>query len=302
MKGFIGSANIDTNSRLCMSSAVAAHKRAFGEDLVPVTYEDLEQADLIVLVGSNTAWCHPVLYQRIVKAKEQRPELQGRRHRSAAHADLRDRRSASAAARGHRCLALQRPAELAAASTDIVDPRLHRAAHPRCGARTAGRRQYRGRCRRRGAPLRRSSRIAAGGFLPPVRAHRARRHAFSQGVNQSSAGTDKANSIINCHLLTGRIGRPGAGPFSITGQPNAMGGREVGGLANTLAAHMELDDAEHRAHRAGVLARPRASRSGPDSRRSSCSRRCTPEASRRSGSSRPIPSSACRTPTGRAQR
>ena len=69
---------------------------------------------------------------------------------------------------------------------------------------------------------------------------------FSQGVNQSSSGTDKVNSIINCHLLTGRIGRPGMGPFSITGQPNAMGGREVGGLANMLAAHMDLGDAEHR--------------------------------------------------------
>ncbi len=75
MKGYIGTANIDTNSRLCMSSAVAGHKRAFGEDLVPVNYEDLEQADLVVLVGSNTAWCHPILFQRIAKAKEARPEM-----------------------------------------------------------------------------------------------------------------------------------------------------------------------------------------------------------------------------------
>ena len=69
--------------------------------------------------------------------------------------------------------------------------------------------------------------------------------AFSQGVNQSSAGTDKVNSIIKCHLLTGRIGRPGMGPFSITWQPNAMGGREVGGLANTLAAHLDIGDVRH---------------------------------------------------------
>ncbi len=81
--------------------------------------------------------------------------------------------------------------------------------------------------------------------------------AFFQGVNQSSAGTDKANSIINAHLLTGRIGRPGMGPFSITGQPNAMGGREVGGLANMLAAHMELDNPEHRAIGAGFWQSPR---------------------------------------------
>ncbi|WP_165614383.1 molybdopterin-dependent oxidoreductase, partial [Paraburkholderia ginsengiterrae] len=75
MKGYVGSANIDTNSRLCMSSSVAGHKRAFGEDLVPVCYEDLEIADLVVLVGSNTAWCHPILFQRIVKIKETRPEM-----------------------------------------------------------------------------------------------------------------------------------------------------------------------------------------------------------------------------------
>jgi len=76
MKGFIGSANIDTNSRLCMASSVAGHRRAFGTDTVPGCYEDLELADLIILIGSNTAWCHPIVYQRIVKAKEERPELQ----------------------------------------------------------------------------------------------------------------------------------------------------------------------------------------------------------------------------------
>ncbi|HKE95519.1 MAG TPA: molybdopterin-dependent oxidoreductase, partial [Povalibacter sp.] len=75
MKGYIGTANIDTNSRLCMSSAVAGHKRAFGEDIVPICYEDLELADLVLLVGSNTAWCHPILFQRITAAKQQRPEM-----------------------------------------------------------------------------------------------------------------------------------------------------------------------------------------------------------------------------------
>jgi assimilatory nitrate reductase catalytic subunit len=75
MKGFIGSANIDTNSRLCMSTAVAAHKRAFGADAVPVCYEDIEQADLVVIVGSNYAWAHPVLYQRLAAAKKARPEM-----------------------------------------------------------------------------------------------------------------------------------------------------------------------------------------------------------------------------------
>ena len=88
MKGYIGSANIDTNSRLCMSSAVAAHTRAFGEDLVPVDYEDLELADLVVLVGSNAAWCHPVLYQRLRRAKQQRARPEGRGHRSTTHSHL----------------------------------------------------------------------------------------------------------------------------------------------------------------------------------------------------------------------
>ena len=90
MKGFIGSANIDTNSRLCMSSAVAGHLRAFGEDIVPVGYDDLEAADLIVLVGSNLAWCHPVLMQRIEAEQEATPGTAARRRRSAPHRDLRE--------------------------------------------------------------------------------------------------------------------------------------------------------------------------------------------------------------------
>jgi assimilatory nitrate reductase catalytic subunit len=245
MKGFIGTANIDTNSRLCMSSAVAAHKRAFGEDLVPVCYEDLELADLIVLVGSNTAWCHPVLYQRIVRAKERRPELRiviidPRRTASCDIADLHLPLRAgtdvwlfngllswlgqhdgidAAYARAHtRGLARARlVADNTAGDVDAV-ARI-------CGVDPAALRQF------------------YRWFAATPRCVT----AFSQGVNQSSSGTDKANSIINCHLATGRIGKPGMGPFSITGQPNAMGGREVGGLANTLAAHMELDDAAQRA-------------------------------------------------------
>ncbi len=86
MKGFIGSANVDTNSRLCMASSVAGHRRAFGADTVPGTYEDLDVADLIVLVGSNAAWCHPVLYQRMMKNKRERGG-QDRRYRSAPHRD-----------------------------------------------------------------------------------------------------------------------------------------------------------------------------------------------------------------------
>ena len=112
MKGYIGSANIDTNSRLCMASSVAGHKRAFGTDTVPGCYEDLEQADLVVLVGSNLAWCHPVLFQRLVAARET-ARHEGRGDRSAPHRDLRDRRYASCNCTGHRCGTVQRPARQA---------------------------------------------------------------------------------------------------------------------------------------------------------------------------------------------
>ncbi len=244
MKGFIGTANIDTNSRLCMSSAVAGHKRAFGEDLVPVCYDDLEQADLIVLVGSNTAWCHPILFQRIVRAKEVRPEMKvvvvDPRHTATCElADLHlpikpgtdvwlfngllsflSRRGV--VDRNFVTLHTNGPdAALAAAGTESEDVE---AVAKACKLKLDDLLTF------------------YSWFANTERTIT----AFSMGVNQSSAGTDKVNSIINCHLLTGRIGRAGMGPFSITGQPNAMGGREVGGLANMLAAHMELNEPSHR--------------------------------------------------------
>ena len=244
MKGYIGSANIDTNSRLCMSSAVAGHKRAFGEDLVPVCYDDLALADLVVLVGSNTAWCHPVLFQRITAARQERPDMKivvidPRRTATCEFADLHLPVRAGtdvwlfngllAFLHQHGAVAT----EFVASSTSGVDRAL-RVAEQTAGSMCAV--------------------AKACGIDERVLAEFYRLFArtektvtvFSQGVNQSSAGTDKVNSIINCHLLTGRIGRPGMGPFSVTGQPNAMGGREVGGLATTLAAHMDLESADHR--------------------------------------------------------
>jgi assimilatory nitrate reductase catalytic subunit len=241
MKGYLGSANIDTNSRLCMASAVAGHKRAFGADLVPGCYEDLELADLIVLVGSNTAWCHPVLFQRILRAKVQRPELKlvvidPRRTTTCGSADLHlPIRSGTDVWLFNGLLSyLYREGALdrdfvsghtagLAAAVDAAACSINEVAEL-CG-------------------------IDARRLTEFYRLFAATPHvvtAFSQGVNQSSAGTDKVNSIINCHLICGRIGKPGMGPFSLTGQPNAMGGREVGGMANMLAAHMELGDAGHR--------------------------------------------------------
>ena len=241
MKGFVGTANIDTNSRLCMASSVAGHRRAFGSDTVPGSYEDLEEADLVVLVGSNLAWCHPVLFQRLLAAREKR---------------------------GTRIVAID---PRATATTEAAD--LHLAVAP--GADVA---LFSGLL----AHLAEAGRVDRGyveahtvGYEAALTEARAFDLAaaagtteltpdalktfydlfartervvtiYSQGVNQSSAGTDKVNAILNCHLATGRIGRPGMGPFSVTGQPNAMGGREVGGLANMLAVHMEIENPDHR--------------------------------------------------------
>ena len=131
IKGFLGTANIDTNSRLCMASSVAGHKRAFGSDTVPGLYEDFELADLVVLVGSNLAWCHPVLFQRLEAAKRGAAGHAHRRHRSAPHRDLRDRRSAPGAAARQRRRPVQRPAGRAAA------PRRHGDALRRASTRPA---------------------------------------------------------------------------------------------------------------------------------------------------------------------
>ncbi|HEY8026030.1 MAG TPA: molybdopterin-dependent oxidoreductase [Burkholderiaceae bacterium] len=244
MKGYIGSANIDTNSRLCMSSAVAGHKRAFGADLVPICYEDLELADLIVLVGSNTAWCHPILFQRIAKMKESRPEMKlividPRRTATCELADLHLPVKAGTDVwlfngllqylAGNGAV----DADFIAAHTNGYDDALSVAA-----GSSADPQEVAKICKIDLKDLLTFYRLFAETEKVVT--------AFSQGVNQSSSGTDKVNSIINCHLIGGRIGRPGMGPFSITGQPNAMGGREVGGLANMLAAHMDLDNAAHR--------------------------------------------------------
>jgi assimilatory nitrate reductase catalytic subunit len=241
IKGYIGSANIDTNSRLCMASSVAGHKRAFGEDVVPTCYEDLTLADLIILVGSNTAWCHPVLFRQIVEEKERRPGLtlvviDPRRTPTCELADLhlpvkagsdvwlfngllsylRRHGLVDAGFVANHTVGASQAFEVA----DVDDETVAAA----CGLDLTKLR----------------------GFYHLFADNERVVTAFSQGVNQSSAGTDKVNSIINCHLVTRRIGRSGMGPFSLTGQPNAMGGREVGGMANMLAAHLEIENPQHR--------------------------------------------------------
>jgi assimilatory nitrate reductase catalytic subunit len=242
MKGFIGSANIDTNSRLCMSSPVAGHRRAFGSDTVPGTYEDLELADLVVLVGSNLAWCHPILYQRLAAAKQTRPEMRvvtidPRRTMTAEIADIH--------------LAIRADGDVALFNGLLAWLHEHGAIdRDYVGNYTSGLEKTLAAAQATDldavAELTGLARDELASFYGLFTHTEKTVTVYSQGVNQSSSGTDKVNAIINCHLATGRIGRPGAGPFSVTGQPNAMGGREVGGLATTLAAHMDIENPFHR--------------------------------------------------------
>ena len=240
MKGFFGSANIDTNSRLCMASSVAGHVRAFGEDVVPGVYEDWEEADLVVLAGSNAAWCHPVLHQRLMAAKAAHGTkivvIDPRRTATADAADLHLPIAAgsdialfnSLLTYLHKSNKIDRlwisehanGLEDAIAAATIPGADMVDWAAAECGV---------------------DPELLETFFDLFAKTERVMT-VYSQGVNQSSVGTDKVNAIVNVHLATGRIGRPGMGPFSVTGQPNAMGGREVGGLANQLAAHMKFDD------------------------------------------------------------
>jgi assimilatory nitrate reductase catalytic subunit len=241
MKGFIGSANVDTNSRLCMASSVAGHRRAFGADTVPGMYQDLDEADLIVLVGSNAAWCHPVLYQRMIAAKRERNAklvvIDPRRTATAEDADL-FLPIAPGMDTALFCGLLAHLADSLALDCAYID------------RHTTGFVEALARAREIAADAAATARATAldkadvARFFELVRRTERVVTCFSQGVNQSAQGTDKVNAIINVHLATGRIGRPGMGPFSLTGQPNAMGGREVGGLANQLAAHMGFAPAE----------------------------------------------------------
>lgn len=246
-KGFWGTANIDTNSRLCMASSVAGHRRAFGTDTVPGQYEDLEQADLVVLVGSNLAWCHPVLFQRLSAAKAVRPGMKvvvvdPRRTATCEIADLH----LAIAPGGDIALFNALLAEIEA--TGCADAGFLRNVTGAEAAFAAA---------RAGDPAEAGlSPEDLSAFLNLWAGTEKVVTVYSQGVNQSSQGTDKVNAILNCHLATGRIGRPGMGPFSVTGQPNAMGGREVGGLANMLACHLEIENPAHRRAVQGFWASP----------------------------------------------
>ncbi|ABV87130.1 molybdopterin-dependent oxidoreductase [Shewanella pealeana] len=254
-KGFIGTANIDTNSRLCMSSAVSAHIRAFGEDVMPGCYQDFELADVVVLVGANTAWTHPVLYKRILAAQKQRGTklvvIDPRQTATASFADLHLQLkpgSDLALFNGLFChLARSSRADHAfiAEYTQGFDSTLEKISCDSSLAETAA---------KTGLTVSQlidfynlyitSSLELSQPTSPESIAKPKVVTASGQGVNQSTIGTDTSNAIINCHLAMGDIGKPGCGPFSLTGQPNAMGGREVGGMATQLAAHMGFSSPE----------------------------------------------------------
>ncbi len=240
-KGFIGTPHVDTNSRLCMASSVAGHKRAFGADVVPGNYEDLDTADLVVLAGSNTAWCHPILYQRIQKARQTRGtkviNIDPRRTATSEGSDLH----LGLTSGSDTCLwngLLVYLTENGLIDEDYI------ASHTEGFAEAVSVARERAGSADKVALHTGLTSADVTAFYKLWASTPRVVTCYSQGVNQAIQGTDKVNAITNCHLATGRIGKEGAGPFSLTGQPNAMGGREVGGLANILAAHMGFSASE----------------------------------------------------------
>ena len=230
-RGLLGTNNIDSNSRLCMSSAVAGYKQALGADAPPACYQDIEQADCVFISGANPAWAHPILFRRLEDAKAQRPELKlivvdPRRTESAELADLHLQilpGTDVALMHGllHACIwEGWLDADFMARHTQGFDAlkTLVRSSTPKDAARICG--------------IQEADLLTAARWFAQSPATLS---LYCQGLNQSSSGTAKNTALINLHLACGQIGRPGAGPFSLTGQPNAMGGREVGGMASLLA-------------------------------------------------------------------
>ena len=241
-KGLIGTNNVDTNSRLCMSSAVTGYKATLGADAPPGCYEDIDHAGTIFIAGSNMAYAHPILFRRIEAARLAHPELKlvvvdPRRTDTANEADLHLAiLPGTDVALYHAMLNVMLWEELIdrdsiaahtenwAALRDVVRDYTPEKVATICG-------------------------VAAADIVQAARwfAQGPTLSLYCQGLNQSSCGTDKNATLINLHLATAQIGKPGAAPLSLTGQPNAMGGREVGGMANLLSAHRTLDNPEHRA-------------------------------------------------------
>ncbi|MEO8151455.1 MAG: molybdopterin-dependent oxidoreductase [Rhizobacter sp.] len=243
-KGLIGTNNVDTNSRLCMSSAVAGYKATLGADAAPACYDDLNFASTLFITGSNTAYAHPILYRRIEDAKRANPGMRmivvdPRRTETAEAADLHlPILPGTDVALYHGMLHVM----LWEGLTDMA----YIAAH------TQGFEALRNRVRdftpkqvAEVCGIKEDALLQAARWFGDAKGNTL--SLYCQGLNQSSSGTAKNAALINLHLATRQIGKPGAGPFSLTGQPNAMGGREVGGMANLLTAHRDLANPAHRA-------------------------------------------------------
>jgi len=242
VKGFLGTNNIDTNSRLCMSSAVVGYKETLGDDAVPITYDDIELSDCIFIAGANPAWCHPILFRRIEKHKAENPEVK---------IIVVDPRVTDSVALADLHLQVQPGTDEAlfhGIARYLLDHGYHDEAFINSNTngfdqlaklvRSKSLKEYAATCKISVDELEQAA-IAIGqskGFLS----------MWAMGLNQSTAGVNQNLALINLHLITGKIGKPGNGPFSLTGQPNAMGGREVGGLSNLLAAHKNLNNQDHR--------------------------------------------------------
>lgn len=241
-KGLIGTNNVDSNSRLCMSSAVAGYQATLGADSVPACYEDIDHAECILIAGSNTAYAHPVLFRRVEDARAKNPDLK---------LIVVDPRATDTAAVADLHLPLLPGADVALFNAilhvliwdGLVDQPFVRAHTTGFDALKEAVREYTPQAAADlcGVPAEDIT-LAARWFGS---AHAAL-SLYCQGLNQSTHGADSNAALINLHLATGHIGRPGAGPFSLTGQPNAMGGREVGGMANLLSAHRNLANPAHR--------------------------------------------------------
>ena len=251
-KGLIGTNNVDTNSRLCMSSAVAGYKQSLGADAPPCCYEDIALAETILIAGANPAVAHPIVFRQIEDARAANPALKvividPRKTETAEIADLHLQIKPGSD------IALFNAMLQVMISERLIDPEFISGHTAGFDAMLALVQDY--------SPVR-SAEICGVLAEDIVRAARwfatssATLSLYCQGLNQSTHGTHNNSALINLHLATGLIGKPGAGPFSLTGQPNAMGGREVGGLANLLSAHRDLNNPKHRAEVAALWGIP----------------------------------------------
>ena len=241
-KGFLGTNNIDTNSRLCMSSAVVAYKKTFGEDSVPISYEDIELADAFLIAGANPAWCHPILFRRLEKHKEKNPNVKiivvdPRKTDSATFADIHLQIIPGTDIILYNAIG-KRIIDIGLADKEFIENNTENYQKYRKQVMATSLREASKLCGISIDDIKKVAEIIgeSRGFIS----------MWAMGLNQSAIGTDKNFSLLNLSLVTGRIGKPGNGPFSLTGQPNAMGGREVGGMASLLAVHKELNNPIHR--------------------------------------------------------